>query len=119
MPHLEFRLKRQVNFYPMKTMRLSGSCVDFYAAAKRHMDQLLAFMKLDGAKYAVLDQGFSANNPQVCFPFVDDPKAIIVDKDPRDLYVFSREMLAGFGHGGLCLNCEVCRFPNCGFGKGV
>ncbi len=22
------------------------------------------------------------------------------------------------GEGGLCLNCEVCVFPNCGFGKG-
>ena len=31
----------------------------------------------------------------------------------------TREHLAGLGHGGLCLNCEVCRFPDCGFGKGV
>ena len=31
----------------------------------------------------------------------------------------TREMLAGLGHGGLCLNCKVCHFPNCGFGKGV
>jgi len=22
------------------------------------------------------------------------------------------------GEGGLCLNCEVCTFPACGFGKG-
>lgn len=22
------------------------------------------------------------------------------------------------GHGGLCLNCKVCTYPNCGFGKG-
>lgn len=29
------------------------------------------------------------------------------------------EWLAGLGHGGLCLNCPECRFPNCGFGKGV
>ena len=28
------------------------------------------------------------------------------------------EFLANLGNGGLCLNCEVCRFPNCGFGKG-
>lgn len=27
------------------------------------------------------------------------------------------EMLAGLGNGGLCLNCDVCHFPNCGFGK--
>ncbi|MCR5100517.1 MAG: molybdopterin-binding protein [Butyrivibrio sp.] len=25
--------------------------------------------------------------------------------------------LARFGEGGLCLNCEVCTFPKCGFGK--
>ena len=29
------------------------------------------------------------------------------------------EWLTGLGHGGLCLNCPACRFPNCGFGKGV
>lgn len=29
------------------------------------------------------------------------------------------EYLAGLGHGGFCLNCPVCHFPNCGFGKGV
>lgn len=28
------------------------------------------------------------------------------------------EELAGLGEGGLCLNCPVCTFPNCGFGKG-
>ncbi len=25
--------------------------------------------------------------------------------------------LSSYGEGGLCLNCEVCHFPNCGFGK--
>ena len=25
--------------------------------------------------------------------------------------------LALLGHGGLCLNCTTCHFPNCGFGK--
>ena len=27
------------------------------------------------------------------------------------------DMLAGLGNGGLCLNCNVCHFPNCGFGR--
>ena len=31
----------------------------------------------------------------------------------------TREFLAGLGNGGLCLNCPVCHFPNCGFGKGI
>ncbi len=29
------------------------------------------------------------------------------------------DWLSGLGNGGLCLNCPVCHFPNCGFGKGV
>jgi len=29
----------------------------------------------------------------------------------------SGEELAELGHGGLCLNCEICTYPNCGFGK--
>ncbi len=29
----------------------------------------------------------------------------------EDLYVL--------GHGGLCLGCEECRFPDCSFGKGL
>ncbi|MDO5131525.1 MAG: molybdopterin-binding protein [Eubacteriales bacterium] len=28
------------------------------------------------------------------------------------------EELAALGEGGLCLQCPVCTFPNCGFGKG-
>ncbi|MDD6919802.1 MAG: molybdopterin-binding protein [Eubacteriales bacterium] len=29
----------------------------------------------------------------------------------------SAEDLVDLGQGGLCLNCEPCTFPNCGFGK--
>lgn len=29
------------------------------------------------------------------------------------------DWLAGLGNGGLCLNCDVCTFPNCMFGKGA
>lgn len=30
----------------------------------------------------------------------------------------TQEDLAMYGHGGLCLECDVCTFPQCGFGKG-
>lgn len=29
----------------------------------------------------------------------------------------SGEEIAAYGEGGLCLNCDRCTFPNCGFGK--
>ena len=31
----------------------------------------------------------------------------------------TREWLAGLGNGGLCLSCDICRYPDCTFGKGV
>ncbi len=32
--------------------------------------------------------------------------------------IISAEELSALGEGGLCLNCEICTYPNCGFGKG-
>ena len=32
--------------------------------------------------------------------------------------ILVKEDLDRLGEGGLCLGCEVCTFPNCGFGKG-
>lgn len=29
-----------------------------------------------------------------------------------------RKEVAALGHGGLCLNCKKCRYPDCPFGKG-
>ena len=36
----------------------------------------------------------------------------LMAKDPVTLEEINR-----LGEGGLCLNCEQCTFPNCGFGK--
>ena len=30
----------------------------------------------------------------------------------------TKEFMSSLGNGGLCLNCPVCTFPNCSFGKG-
>ena len=31
--------------------------------------------------------------------------------------ILKKEDLDKLGEGGLCLDCEICTFPNCGFGK--
>lgn len=41
---------------------------------------------------------------------------LILPRIMADDEIFFEE-IAGYGEGGLCLNCEVCTFPNCGFGK--
>lgn len=30
----------------------------------------------------------------------------------------TRKAVKKLGHGGLCRNCQICTYPNCGFGKG-
>ncbi len=32
--------------------------------------------------------------------------------------IITRREIAAMGHGGLCLGCPECRFPDCSFGKG-
>lgn len=32
--------------------------------------------------------------------------------------VITKDDLSKLGLGGLCLNCDICTYPNCGFGKG-
>lgn len=31
----------------------------------------------------------------------------------------NKQDLAKMGYGGLCTNCEICTYSNCGFGKGI
>lgn len=31
----------------------------------------------------------------------------------------TKQDIVKLGNGGLCLNCPVCHYPNCGYGKGV
>lgn len=40
------------------------------------------------------------------------PRILIKDK-------IEYKDIASYGHGGLCMECEECRFPDCTFGKGV
>ena len=43
---------------------------------------------------------------------------LVLPRVMADLPVSAAD-LAALGHGGLCLNCAQCTFPNCGFGKGI
>ena len=41
---------------------------------------------------------------------------LVLPRIMADDEIFAEEV-AAYGEGGLCLNCKVCTFPNCGFGK--
>lgn len=97
-PFLEKKLGRQVRCYPMEKVSLSVQPEMFEEYARKHVRELLEAMGGDLSKTIVLDQPFSGNNPQACFKFYDDPYAIVVDRDPRDNYVFAKTRLLGRNH---------------------
>lgn len=97
-PKIERKLGHAIRMYPMQDFRFSLNNPNFYPAARKHMNELLQMLGADFSKKIVLDQPFPGNAPEKCFPFFDDPMAIVVDRDPRDLYVFAKTKLLGLNH---------------------
>lgn len=95
LPRLEIKKGHRINIWPKTEVRLSVRPSNFYEAARNHVDDLLVGMGLDTNGIIALDQPFAGNNPQACFPFFKDPYAIVVDRDPRDNYVFAKTKLLG------------------------
>ena len=89
---------RRWNHFPFENVYLSVMPENFEEAAKKHVRELLTGMGADLNKPLILDQPFAGNNPQACFKFYDDPYAIVVDRDPRDNYVFAKTKLLGKWH---------------------
>lgn len=94
-PRLEIKKGHRINIWPKSEVRLSVRPDNFYEVAKMHVDELLTGMGLNTDGILALDQPFAGNNPQACFPFFKDPYAIVVDRDPRDNYVFAKTKLLG------------------------
>lgn len=97
-PFIEKKRKERLECYPMEDICLSIAPDDFFEKSRKYVDDLLKAMGADNGKIIVLDQPFPGNNPQSCFPFFNDPYAIVVDRDPRDNYVFSKTKLLGKNH---------------------
>lgn len=94
----EIKHGRQWNHYPYSDVFLSVLPANYDEAARVHVRELLKAMGADFSRPIILDQPFAGNNPQACFKFFDDPYAVVVDRDPRDNYVFSRTKLLGKWH---------------------
>ena len=73
--------------WPNRKMYVCVKPENFYEASKEYIRDIFRAMGADLNKPIVLDQPFEGNAPEQSFPFYDDPMAIIVDRDPRDLYL--------------------------------
>lgn len=89
-PFFEKLTGKPYNHWPARKMYLSIEPENFYEKTKQYTDALMSAMGADLKKDIVLDQLFEANAPSNSFPFFRDPKAIVVDRDPRDVYLLSK-----------------------------
>lgn len=84
---IESFTKKACYLWPNRQMYLSVEPENFYEASKKYIKEILYAMGADPYGKIVLDQPFEGNAPWNSFPFYDDPMAIVIDRDPRDLYL--------------------------------
>lgn len=89
-PNYEKLIGHPFDHWPARKMYLSINPEGFYEKAKCYTDELIRASGADPEQTVVFDQVFEGNAPQNCFPFFRDPKAIVVDRDPRDLWLVSK-----------------------------
>lgn len=66
---------------------------NFYNASREYIKNIIDAFQCDNSKKLVLNQPFEANAPRNSMKYFSDAKAIIVDKDPRDLYVLAKKVI--------------------------
>ena len=72
---------------------------DFIKHAKDYINNILKEMGRDPEKITVINQAFECRNPVSYFKYFDNPMAIIVDRDPRDQYLFAKNFLVYTSRG--------------------
>jgi hypothetical protein len=103
LPYIENATHNQWTRYPYRQMYVSVEPEKFYENTKIYIRNILSAMGADINGTIVLDQPFEGNSPESSFRFFDDPKAIVVDRDPRDLYLEAK-YLGKAGGRFICSN---------------
>lgn len=84
---IEKILNKRTYLWPCGVKYYSVEPENFYEAAIKYTNAILDAMNMDKSKPICLDQPFTGNSPENSMKFFEDPYAIIVDKDPRDLFL--------------------------------
>ena len=88
---IENKTSKELCVYPLQQIPFSVYPGNFEEKTKKYVRDILNAMGSDETKNTVLDQPFSGNDPAAAFSFFDNPKAIVVDRDPRDIYVLMKD----------------------------
>ena len=82
------------NYFPgLKTYHSKPTREEFYKATQDFCDKLCASVANESDEYFIMDQAVPTTNIARYLNYIPDLKVIIVERDPRDVYV--QEMIAG------------------------
>jgi molybdenum cofactor synthesis domain-containing protein len=98
---------------PLAIRNVCGEVVTYGAPVLPGAMFLLAYCKRDGSSDSIPVMGLPGCVMYARRTIFD----LVLPRVLADVPV-TPEDLARMGQGGLCLNCDVCIWPNCGFGKG-
>ena len=84
------KFHKEVRTFPSAEMYFSYCPDNFLTASRNYIAALIASMRKTDKAKIVLDQPFSGDYPEKSFKYYDDPYAIVVDRDPRDLYITAK-----------------------------
>lgn len=76
----------------------------FYLYTKEYLKELFQILNKENKEYLVLDQLIPPLNVKKYMKYFDNIKIIIVDRDPRDLYVLNKEF---WKEGWIPTNIEI------------
>ena len=97
-PFFEKKLKKTwKGKYPYHDIRLCVEPDGFYEATKTFNSEIIQSLGYDTTKMVVLDQPFSGDKPDLYMDYFDNPMCILVDRDPRDTYIFLKTKLKNRG----------------------
>lgn len=85
------------NGWPFKRIYICVEPNDFEEKSKEYIRDILRSMNFDLSKPIVLNQPFEGNCPENSFIYYDDPRAIIIDRDVRDVYAAHQKVYYGEG----------------------
>jgi hypothetical protein len=83
---------------------------EFHKKTREYIDELFdETIKIEKSRYFVLDQAIPVQNPYKALNYFDKPKVIIIDRDPRDIYVDLKTVSILIGNE-LNINNDVEKF---------
>ena len=75
---------------PCRTLYCSVMPEGFYEKSKHFIEQILIAKGFNLDEDIFINQPFEGNDPLNSFPFFRNPRAIVVDRDPRDVYLLTK-----------------------------